>query len=342
MMASMITRCLLLVAPSAPWLLTNPPAAAYTASRHRSVVACDEPFSRIDRTIGEILDEERSDELPALLGRRLDVLTDPSFLARIEERRASAPPGRREELERVGEVVVTFLEALTSQVSALQPELEEEERAAQEMTTRAAEAAAKARATNRPVDSGARPTPRRTTAAPGDMQAAAAPGMEEADALAREKRAKYRFLVERLLDAAKAGTNKLDALLREERARLNREFFEHMRWEVEEQTKAKNRRMLDILEVVVQRACIEVEEGRTEVALLSALLQTRNPTARSEMYARELALTSPRVQAAFAQLVRETQLELEKAVMRGQQVDGELLQMLRVISAEATNHIALP
>jgi hypothetical protein len=70
-----------------------------------------------------------------------------------------------------------------------------------------------------------------------------------------------------LLDAAKAGTNKLDALLREERARLNREFFEHMRWEVEEQTKAKNRRMLDILEVVVQRACIEVEEGRTEVAL---------------------------------------------------------------------------
>jgi hypothetical protein len=29
-------------------------------------------------------------------------------------------------------------------------------------------------------------------------------------------------------------------------------------------------------------------------------------------------------------------------VMRGQQVDGELLQMLRVISAEATNHIALP
>jgi hypothetical protein len=140
----MITRCLLLVAPSAPWLLTNPPAAAYTASRHRSVVACDEPFSRIDRTIGEILDEERSDELPALLGRRLDVLTDPSFLARIEERRASAPPGRREELERVGEVVVTFLEALTSQVGALQPELEEEERAAQEMTTRAAEAAAKA------------------------------------------------------------------------------------------------------------------------------------------------------------------------------------------------------
>lgn len=221
-------------------------------------------------------------------------------------------------------------------------QLEEEERAAQEMTTRAAEAAAKARATNRPVDSGARPTPRRTAAAPGDMQAAAAPGMEEADALAREKRAKYRFLVERLLDAAKAGTNKLDALLREERARLNREFFEHMRWEVEEQTKAKNRRMLDILEVVVQRACIEVEEGRTEVALLSALLQTRNPTARSEMYERELALTSPRVQAAFAQLVRETQLELEKAVMRGQQVDGELLQMLRVISAEATNHIALP
>jgi len=54
-------------------------------------------------------------------------------------------------------------------------QLEEEERAAQEMTTRAAEAAAKASVTNRPVDSPARQTPRRTIAAPGDMQAAAAP-----------------------------------------------------------------------------------------------------------------------------------------------------------------------
>ena len=54
-------------------------------------------------------------------------------------------------------------------------QLEEEERAAQEITTRAAEAAAKASVTNRPVDSPARQTPRRTIAAPGDMQAAAAP-----------------------------------------------------------------------------------------------------------------------------------------------------------------------
>ena len=42
--------------------------------------------------------------------------------------------------------------------------------------------------------------------------------------------------------------------------------------------------------------------------------------------------------AAFAQLVEETLLELEKRVLRGEEVDGTLLQMLRVISVEAAEY----
>jgi len=336
--------------------------AIRSGRRHHAAVACDSA-SRIDVTIGEIL-EERDDTLPALLGRRLDVLTNQNFLPRVEERRADAPDGRREELARVGEVVVSFLEELTARVSELEPELLAEQQAADAM---AAKAAAAATAAIDAAEAPAQAVPEETTepcakpccageTADAPAQAAVAqvvpeediaeavpqPAHDEADAPGRERRAKYRYLVERLLDAAKVGTERLDTLLREERSMLDGGFFEHMRWEVEQQTDAKNRKLLHILEVVVQRACVEVEEGRSEVALLSAVLQTRNPTARAEMYARELAPASPRVQASFAQLVLDTQLELEKAVLRGERVDADLLQMLRIVSAEAGEYIALP
>ena len=175
----------------------------------------------------------------------------------------------------------------------------------------------------------------------GEAEGAAAPPYD--DSQLREKRARYRYLVERLLDAAKVGVERLDALLRELGPELDRGFFEHLQWEVDAQRAAKNRQMLAILEVVVQRACLEVEQQQPpEVALLSALLQTRNEAARREMYERELAPAGGGVQAAFDALVRGTQLELEKAVLRGETVDGSLLQMLRVISVEVTDHVCLP
>lgn len=41
---------------------------------------------------------------------------------------------------------------------------------------------------------------------------------------------------------------------------------------------------------------------------------------------------------AFLDLVTDTQLELEKRVLRGEQVDGALLQRLRVIAVEASEY----
>ena len=83
--------------------------------------------------------------------------------------------------------------------------------------------------------------------------------------------------------------------------------------------------------------CNQAETGQPEVALLSAVLQTANQMARREMYQRELVLPrdGQRVADAFVALVTETQLELEKRVLRGELVDQSLLQMLRVISLEA-------
>jgi len=92
----------------------------------------------------------------------------------------------------------------------------------------------------------------------------------------------------------------------------------------------------------VQRACAELESAQPDVQLLSALLQTRNRVARQEMYARELATAQPRLQMLFSQTVRETILELEKAVMKREPVDLELLQQLRVISVEMLEYMQLP
>ena len=52
--------------------------------------------------------------------------------------------------------------------------------------------------------------------------------------------------------------------------------------------------------------------AQLELALLSALLQTRNSEVRLEMYERELAPAGTRVQRAFKELLLDTQLELEK------------------------------
>ena len=274
----------------------------------------------IDGAINELLAEERQEELPALLGRRLDVLTDARFLPRLEERRlASSEDGEGEALAQLADLVVTFVEEVTQQLKELEPAVAAAQAEANKVTSEAAATAVRRR-------------PAGATAAPAKLPVAD----DDVDSQVRERRAKYRFLVERLLDAAKMGTERLDDLLRAQRSLLDRGFFDHMQWEVEEQRKARNRRMLEILEVVVQRACLEVEGGEFEVALLGALLQTRNPDARREMYERELRAAEARTQVAFKQLVLDTQLELEKAVLRGETVDQSLLQMLRVIGVEAS------
>ena len=42
---------------------------------------------------------------------------------------------------------------------------------------------------------------------------------------------------------------------------------------------------------------------------------------------------------AFGRLVADTQLELEKRVLRGEAVDGEMLQQLRVLAIECAEYM---
>ena len=325
---------------------TLPRFTPHAIQHPRASVRLAASSTEIDKTINELLGEVKPEALPALLGRRLNVLTDPNFLTELETRRTAAEGGYEEaQLEQLSELVVTFLEEVAQRVKDLEPELAEVQAEADADIAKAAAAATTAR-----KQTAAPPVRRAAPSAPAAPAAAAtaaaatppiapsaAKGGDEAEAEKRERMAKNRFLLERLLDAAAVGTDRLDALLVEHRAKLSGDFFAHMQWEVEEQRKAKNRQLLSVLEVVVQRACVEVESGQPEVALLSSLLQTQNVNVRQELYQRSFIPAPPRVQQAFISLVTDTQLELEKKVFRGEMVDPSLLQQLRVVSVEAND-----
>jgi hypothetical protein len=288
----------------------------------------------IDTLIDEMLAETKPEALPALLARKMDVLTTAQFLGRLEDRRATAAPWEASRLAELTELVVSFLEEVAGRLSELEPELAAAEAEADAMAAKAAEEAAKARATTEPR--------RRSAAAAPDAATGGRPGemlrQGDTDNDVREKRARYRFMLEQLLDAAAVSVERLDELLRAERDRLDPGFFEHLKWEMDEQRKMKNTQLLSVLEVVVQRACVEMEGGQTELALLSSLLQTPTASIRRELYQRHFVTAPPAVQAGFLQLVSDTQLELEKRVLTGQPVDSSLLSTLRIITVEVNEY----
>lgn len=293
--------------------------------------------SNFDGLIDELL-AAPEEQVLSVMGQRLETIADSGFMAQLERRRAAAGSAAEEQaLELLGGSVCDFMEELVQRMQEIAPELQEQEARAQASVAQAAQAAQAAEAAKAATAAqvalwsqmGKQPAsgpPQPAT------RGAVDPRVEEA--LRREQRAKNRFKVENLLDAANAGVEALDLRLREMRGELNEGFFEHLRWEVEQQVAAKNEKVLGILELIIQRACVEAEAGHPEVELLAALLQTRNRELRQEMYQRKLATADQMVRRAFGESVQQTQLRIEKDLLAGNEVDRDLLQQLRVIALE--------
>ena len=294
----------------------------------------DPEFTRLatlDAAIDDLLAHGSGESLLPALGRRLDLLLDGRLIERLDERvAASAEPAPLAELR---EVSLAFLEEVASHVQELDPELAAAEQAAEKA---AADASAAASAAASAGDLGvaaaagaavARFDP--SAAPPPEPEPAAAPPPNSAEA-----RARYRFRLEQLLDAAKAGVAPLDTALREMRAELDGGFFAHLQWEVDQQVAAKNRKVLEILELVVQRACLEVERAEPELQLLGQLLQVQSTEVRREMYETRLKPLGVDAQRRFAAALSGTEGELEKAQLRGDAVDATLLRQIRTIGAE--------
>ena len=295
--------------------------------------------SNFDGLIDELL-AAPEEQVLSVMGQRLETIADSGFMAQLERRRAAAGSAAEEQaLELLGGSVCDFMDELVQRMQEIAPELQEQEARAQASVAQAAQAAQAAEAAKAATaaqvalwsqmgkqPASGPPQPAKPT------RGAVDPRVEEG--LRREQRAKNRFKVENLLDAANAGVEALDLRLREMRGELNEGFFEHLRWEVEQQVAAKNEKVLGILELIIQRACVEAEAGHPEVELLAALLQTRNRELRQEMYQRKLATADQMVRRAFGESVQQTQLRIEKDLLAGKEVDRDLLQQLRVIALE--------
>ena len=293
--------------------------------------------SNFDGLIDELL-AAPEEQVLSVMGQRLETIADSGFMAQLERRRAAAGSAAEEQaLELLGGSVCDFMEELVQRMQEIAPELQEQEARAQASVAQAAQAAQAAEAAKAATAAqvalwsqmGKQP-------ASGPPQPATRGAVDPRvdEALRREQRAKNRFKVENLLDAANEGVEALDLRLREMRGELNEGFFEHLRWEVEQQVAAKNEKVLGILELIIQRACVEAEAGHPEVELLAALLQTRNRELRQEMYQRKLATADQMVRRAFGESVQQTQLRIEKDLLAGNEVDRDLLQQLRVIALE--------
>jgi hypothetical protein len=299
--------------------------------------------TRFDGLIDELLAAKETHML-SIMSNRLDVLADAQFMAQLERRRSSAGSMAEEQaLTQLGAAVCDFMEELVQRMEEVAPELQEKEEAAAatvaqaKQAAQAAQAAQGAQKAQAPLQRSPLVQSDPLVCVPcGELGAlpAGANGETDDEAAERETRALNRFKVEKLLDAANAGVEHLDSALRTMSRELDEGFFEHLRWEVEQQVAAKNEKLLGILEVVVQRACVEAEAGHPEVELLGALLQTQNRELRQEMYQRRLVPLAPLVKKQFGATVEATQLQLEKALMAGGDVDRMLLQQLRVIALE--------
>jgi len=309
--------------------------------------------------IDELLRQPPS-SVPALLGRRLETVLNVRFIAKLEERLKVTPRDTREwaAVEGLLNTVLEFSEEVAARITQLEPVIAEKSKVAAETAaevsgtdTYDADADADAKtfsdcgtfhSSSKAVAASAAPAatghPQRHGGSQGSSVLSTFDEMDPSNAEAVE-RARFRFRVHRLLDAAHVSEEALDRELETMDEELTPGFFRHMQWEVEQQIKMRNRKLLDILELIVQRACAQREAGQPDVQLLSILLQMRNPEMRAQMYEERLRHLDSTRQQRFASTVVQTQMHLEKALLSGEPVDVDLLTQLRLISIEMTTHI---
>ena len=168
-------------------------AAPRLACRRAGQLSClEEQPPNMDSTIDELLAESRPEALPSLMGRRMHILADARFLARLQAREyRAAGTVEMAQIAQVRELVISFLEEVTTQMQLLEPELSATQAEADAIAAATAKQAAEARS---------KPKRRTSVVQPAGPTTAAGQATEgEADAAFRETRARNRYLVERLL-----------------------------------------------------------------------------------------------------------------------------------------------
>jgi len=300
--------------------------------RCRTVSMMEDKAGReMEECIGKLLTAEEDEDVVDILGRNVRLLFQPEFIWRLEARREEAETEMHaDEITRLTELVLDFMEVLTETAHEIQENVIELEKTAEEVVANLTAQGMIKNLTAGVARKQAGKPKRRVAPTTESFR------MNKTEALF-DKRDQKRFFLQKLFDAAAAGEQRLDAVLHEKRDELDPDFFDYMKWEVDEAIKEKNRKLLEILEIVVQRATLETERGVPGLGVLNKLLDSRNPYARQDIYNRELrngGVELEEKQAAFMKLLWDLKNELEKRIVRGDEVDDDLMQIVNAIAQE--------
>jgi hypothetical protein len=154
-------------------------------------------------------------------------------------------------------------------------------------------------------------------------------------------------MLQELLGEASKGVDTLEVCLQSMavKGQVNAPFIDHLKWEMDEQVKRGNARMLHILQLVVQRACLVMEstldDSSAAAQHLSAILQLHDYNARIDYWQRVVARLPDRERAQFAQVVCSVFADVGLRVQRGMDVDDSLLRQIRLVREELEEHINL-
>ncbi|KAJ1633253.1 hypothetical protein T492DRAFT_982398 [Pavlovales sp. CCMP2436] len=263
--------------------------------------------------------------------RNVESLLSPSFIGALRRVARQAPSEAESEAAKSLEFsVVVFLEELMEHIEAMQV----------------------AEANGEPIELLADNIPRRADGsnvpAPAKLLRPRAP--KPVPTLAQEEvltvratevaQLSHRELLEELLTAASKDIQSLEACLQRMAAdrQLSAPFIEHLRWEVDEQVESGNTRMLHILQLVVQRACLAAEgmldEQSAAAHHLGAILQIYDGAQRRDYWRRVIVKLPAADKTQFSKVVCNVFADLGLRVQRGVDVDESLIRQLRLVRDE--------
>lgn len=318
------------------WPVARAPGAPSATSR----ICCTVGGLRATGVVEELL-AASDDELLGVMQRNVESLLSPTFLGTLRRVGRQAPTEEgREAAKRLEFSVVVFLEELIEHVQ----ELERAEAAGELVVDIAANPVAdniprRADGTNAATTRSLRPrTPMpRPPPTPAQAEARAVRSKEEA-------LVEHRALLQDLLAEASKDIQSLENCLQRMAAarQLDGPFLEHLKWEMNEQARRGNAKLLHILQIVVQRACLAAESMLSESSIaahhLSTILQIHDRDARHDYWKRVIVRLPEADRTQFSKAVCNVFADLGLRVQRGIDVDDSLLRQIRLVRDELDEH----
>lgn len=317
------------------------PVRAFAArSAAVSRIRCAVDATRATAVVEELL-AAPDHELLVAMQRNVESLLSPSFIATLRRvGRQARTDEQREAAKRLEFSVVVFLEEFIEQVQ----ELERADAAGEAIIDVAPSPAAdgiprRADGSNAPTTRSLRQRTPMPKPAPTRAQAEVRATLSAEEALVE-----HRALLQALLAEASKDIQALENRLQEMAAarQLDGPFIEHLKWEMNEQAVRGNAKLLHILQLVVQRACLASEGMLAESSVaahhLSAILQLHDRDARRSYWERVVVRLPDADRTQFAQVVCNVFADLGLRVQRGIDVDDSLLRQIRLVRDELDEH----